>query len=403
MSDPPRRESRIRGRPKLGVIGREVTLRPDDWQWLGAQPGGASLALRQLVDAARSSCPAISSTAHPAPSPLDALLPAGQRQAAQRALREAFGHAAIDSANRLPGRAAGLATVIRLRVQGTHYALRVDGPPSPQRDTARHYACLQIAAAAGIAPRLIYADAGAGMAISEFIRPTPAARLPARAARIRAIVQTVHRLHAAPLFPRLQGYLDHVDGLIDQCHASGILANDAVHEHVRLYAALAAGYPRHDPDLVSSHNDLNPGNVLFAAERPWFLDWKSAFAADRYVDLAAIANFYALNGYDEEMLLRIYFGVHLTDRHRARLFLMQQVNRMCHAMELLNSVAAAAPHTQLSAALLAVPRFSELRGELASLSTQAGRLRFGCVFLNEVKCNLQSPRFAEALGIVAAG
>lgn len=42
-----------RGRPKLGVIAREVTLLPRHWQWLAAQPGGASPALRRLVDEAR--------------------------------------------------------------------------------------------------------------------------------------------------------------------------------------------------------------------------------------------------------------------------------------------------------------------------------------------------------------
>jgi len=42
-----------RGRPRLGVTAREVTLLPRHWEWLGAQPGGASAALRRLVDAAR--------------------------------------------------------------------------------------------------------------------------------------------------------------------------------------------------------------------------------------------------------------------------------------------------------------------------------------------------------------
>jgi hypothetical protein len=41
------------GRPKLGVVAREVTLLPRHWEWLGAQPGGASVALRKLVEAAR--------------------------------------------------------------------------------------------------------------------------------------------------------------------------------------------------------------------------------------------------------------------------------------------------------------------------------------------------------------
>jgi uncharacterized protein len=41
------------GRPKLGVVAREVTLLPRHWDWLSGQPGGASVALRKLVDQAR--------------------------------------------------------------------------------------------------------------------------------------------------------------------------------------------------------------------------------------------------------------------------------------------------------------------------------------------------------------
>jgi hypothetical protein len=44
---------RGRGRPKLGVVAREVTLLPRHWDWLGTQPGGASVALRKLVEAAQ--------------------------------------------------------------------------------------------------------------------------------------------------------------------------------------------------------------------------------------------------------------------------------------------------------------------------------------------------------------
>lgn len=41
------------GRPKLGVIPKEVTLLPDHWEWLGRQPGGASVTLRRLVEEAK--------------------------------------------------------------------------------------------------------------------------------------------------------------------------------------------------------------------------------------------------------------------------------------------------------------------------------------------------------------
>jgi len=46
-------EPRGRGRPRLGVVAREVTLLPRHWDWLGLQPGGASVALRKLVEEAR--------------------------------------------------------------------------------------------------------------------------------------------------------------------------------------------------------------------------------------------------------------------------------------------------------------------------------------------------------------
>ena len=52
----PYRESltpRGRGRPRLGVVAREVTLLPRHWDWLATQPGGASAAVRRLVDGAR--------------------------------------------------------------------------------------------------------------------------------------------------------------------------------------------------------------------------------------------------------------------------------------------------------------------------------------------------------------
>lgn len=46
-------ERRGPGRPRLGVVAREVTLLPRHWDWLATQPGGASVALRKLVEQAR--------------------------------------------------------------------------------------------------------------------------------------------------------------------------------------------------------------------------------------------------------------------------------------------------------------------------------------------------------------
>ena len=50
---PPTEDPSRPGRPKLGVVAREVTLLPRHWDWLATQPGGASVALRKLVEEAR--------------------------------------------------------------------------------------------------------------------------------------------------------------------------------------------------------------------------------------------------------------------------------------------------------------------------------------------------------------
>ena len=50
---PPAAAPRGPGRPRLGVVAREVTLLPRHWAWLSEQPGGASVALRKLVEQAR--------------------------------------------------------------------------------------------------------------------------------------------------------------------------------------------------------------------------------------------------------------------------------------------------------------------------------------------------------------
>ena len=51
-----------RGRPRLGVTAREITLLPRHWDWLAGQPGGASVTLRRLVETARKNADGHAST-----------------------------------------------------------------------------------------------------------------------------------------------------------------------------------------------------------------------------------------------------------------------------------------------------------------------------------------------------
>ncbi|WP_410209803.1 DUF2239 family protein [Aquirhabdus sp.] len=53
IQEPEEEQPRKAGRPKLGVVAREITLLPRHWEWLNQQSGGASVALRKLVEEAR--------------------------------------------------------------------------------------------------------------------------------------------------------------------------------------------------------------------------------------------------------------------------------------------------------------------------------------------------------------
>ena len=48
----PKQKKRRAGRPKLGVISREITLLPRHWEWLESQTKSASASLRLLVEEA---------------------------------------------------------------------------------------------------------------------------------------------------------------------------------------------------------------------------------------------------------------------------------------------------------------------------------------------------------------
>ncbi|MDP9050766.1 MAG: hypothetical protein M3O31_08605, partial [Acidobacteriota bacterium] len=164
-------------------------------------------------------------------------------------------------------------------------------------------------------------------------------------------------------------------------------------------AKLVLVYPRTNSDPVSSQNDLHPGNLRFDRERAWWVDWEAAFAADRFVDLAAIANFLMEDESERDWFLRNYFGAAYSGIHRARLFMMRQVSRFFYAFTALNFVTAACPDSRLRQSDLREMKFDLGRG-MDAVSGSEDRLCLACTVLSDALQDLESPRLAEAIATV---
>lgn len=308
-----------------------------------------------------------------------------QIPAVARALRATFATDVVDTETRLTGGLSGAGSW-RVRVGGIAYALRVDAARDAVRDPARAQACQRIAADALLSPRLRHADPAGGITIVEWIDARPLSDFPGGGpALLDELARTVRLLHETPAFPPLMDYVDALDGLVNGLLARPLLAPETRERLAALWAELATASRAAGVEPVSSHNDLNPRNILSDGARLWLVDWEAAFLADRYVDLAAVANLFAPSPRAADRLLAVYFGAPPSDRQRARLALARRVSHLFYAVMFLTLAADERPGARLPCDPSAWP-LQQLHAALGEgqplLETWEGRLEYGLARLD---------------------
>ena len=335
---------------------------------------------------------------------LIATIPESKLPAVQKALTSIFNHSEIEDIQLLTGGLSS-ALVYRITVESKNYLLRIVMRVDEVHDPQRQHICMGLAASDNIAPHVYYSDDVDALAITDFVQAKPIREGYAlKQELITALGNTIKAIHGLPLFPNLVNFLDGVDTFIQQFKALQMFPEHVTAEYFSLYAEIQKVYPRYDTDLVSSHNDLNPNNILFDGKKIWVIDWEAAFQNDRYVDLAIVAQPYVNDEQDEAIFLQTYFGPALDDYKKARFFLMQQICRMYYAMIMLKLAAAQKSADHRHDANMDQPDMAEFGAMLMSgkilLDTYEGKLQYGKILLNIMLSAMKTERFKAAIKIM---
>ena len=333
------------------------------------------------------------------------MIPQEKSAAVTRGLLEAFGVTEFDEIRMMTkGNATSL--VFRIVVRGSPFLLKITMRTD---DPTRHYACMKAAAEAGLAPHVWYTNVEDKICITDFVEAAP---FPVADALLR-IPAALRKLHALPPFPGVPNRINTsymflinkgaaVDGFIQTFQAANILPKSESEELFARYAQVAAVYPHHDPDMVSSHNDFfKPDNILFDGHRVWLVDWEAAFLNDRYADLAVAANLVVTNEEEETVYLREYFG-ETPDRYQlARFFLAQQAAHIFYAMGFLLLGSSGKPIDWSETA----PEFRDFHRRMwadeVNLKDKQMKIVYGRIHWEQLLRNVRKARFNEALRIVS--
>ncbi len=258
------------------------------------------------------------------------VVPAAQREAAERAVRETFPGAEAEALTVLHGGLSGQ-LVLKLELAGRAYVLRVSVAQWAAQRPQGHFAAMQIAAGLGIAPAVHYADEPSGICITDFVAGQPlgpALRLPEQQALLATMLR---RLHSGPAFPIETDTFAYLHNLRTQIAAAGVTPPGWVQGFLDRFAAVESALR---PHLVSapSHNDVNPNNLLFDGERLWLIDWEVAAMNEPMLDLSNLLYWFALPPEQEAAFLRAYLGSEPDARQRAKLTLMHQTTRCFYTL-----------------------------------------------------------------------
>ncbi|WP_293308259.1 phosphotransferase [Pedobacter sp. UBA5917] len=324
-------------------------------------------------------------------------LPADRIEAVQSALKQILPGIAITEISLLSGGLSG-SLVYRFAAENKNYTLKLN--PPAERDSVFSDNLL-LASDAGVAPKLYYNNPEQGIIISTFIDNKPVRGIFSPDQLAVKLAEKIRAMHAVISHSKVTDLFATVDGLIDWFKSTNKLGGVTFEECFELYGQIKEKYPLERADLVFSHNDLNPNNILCDGKNIWIIDWDVASINNRYIDLANAANYFVHTIEDENAFLKTYFGKAPNDHQKACFYLMRPVCRIIYSLMMFqlafHAKSADFKHNQEMEGM-DMASFGALIGSgKISLAEYDGQLMYGKTLMNTALAQMRADRFAESL------
>jgi len=282
------------------------------------------------------------------------------------------------------------AGVHRVEADGRAYVLKVASEDTPLVDWRRAQSILRAAADAGLAPRVVHVDESRRAVVSEFVADLS---FPSRyrdpgthdqaLALLGATLRQVHALpisaDMAPSQPR------RLLGTIWSSRPATLTLRGFVPGAVE--RALTEELPPAERELVLSHNDPNPTNLVFDGERILLLDWDAAAPNTPFYDLAVVSLFLRMDETTCRRLIAAHDSAPLSSLPQTFLYCRRLTGLMLGVGFLYlahqgGHAGATVPET-LAAAPPLEEFYRKMRSGTLSLSTPEGRWAFGLGLIKE--------------------
>jgi aminoglycoside phosphotransferase (APT) family kinase protein len=269
------------------------------------------------------------------------VIPPQRREVVRAALALVTDGHDVGSIALLKGGVSG-ALIYRVDTCQRSFALRLEPERIALEHRRRGFACMEAAAAIGVAPCVYFADPMAGIAVMDLVDAKPITTHPGgRVGLARELGALIGRIQTTEAFPTmLGGDEDLIASALQSLAASGLFAAGLLDRHRDELTRIRAAVPWEPSSLVSSHNDPNPRNLLFDGVRLWLVDWELAARNDHLFDFAIATTEIADTPDLEAALLTSALGQAPDAALRARLRVVRQLTRLFYGCIALDAVTA---------------------------------------------------------------